>query len=44
MKIRWYHWLVYKLFYRMWNPIFKSRPDMAKFFVDYMNQWVKENG
>jgi len=42
-KIRWYHWLVYRLFYWVWNPIFVARPDMARFFVEYMSQWSQKN-
>lgn len=43
MKIRWYHWLIYKLFYRMWNPIFRSNPHLTRYFVDYMEGYMQNN-
>jgi hypothetical protein len=38
-KIRWYDWLVYKLFYWRWNPILKRTPWMRKIFVNYLLAW-----
>lgn len=35
MKIKFYHWWVYKLFYKVWNPIFETRPDLHKKFIGH---------
>lgn len=41
MKIRWYHWLVYKLFRYFWNPILSrdhnTRKKIIKHMVDFDN-------
>ena len=34
MQIKFYHWWVYKLFYRVWNPIFAARPDLHQKFIE----------
>lgn len=40
MKIRFYHWWIYKLFYKFWTPILKDRPDMLKLIIDNGNSWL----
>jgi|Laugrespbdmm15sd_2_1035082.scaffolds.fasta_scaffold09058_4 hypothetical protein len=41
MKIRWYHWMVYRLFRWVWNPIFEQNPQMTQFMVNHMNNWLE---
>ena len=43
MKIRWYHWWVYNLFYWVWTPIYKSHPEMVAGTVKHMTIWLKTN-
>ena len=40
MKIRFYHWWVYKLYYYFWNPIFMERPSMVKAYIDHAQEWL----
>jgi hypothetical protein len=40
-NITWFHMLVYKLFYTVWTPVFKKRPDLVIAFRDYMDSWIK---
>lgn len=39
MKIRFYHWWIYKLYYKFWTPILEQRPDMVKEIIDHMLKW-----
>jgi hypothetical protein len=39
MKIRWYHWLLYRLFRWAWNPILRERPGMVKMLSGYMSAY-----
>lgn len=32
-KIKWYDWLVYKLFYWRWNRILANHPDLREFMI-----------
>jgi hypothetical protein len=41
MQIRFYHIWVYKLFFLVWSPILKSRPDVVSAFRDNIDQWNK---
>ncbi len=43
MKIRWYHWTVYRLFWWTWNPILKTHPQMAAGMASHINQWLVSN-
>lgn len=43
MKIRWYHWLVYKLYYKVWGPILATRPDMVKLLHSYSAAWIAQH-
>ena len=36
MKIRWYDWLLFRLFYWRWNRIFVCRPDMRELVIANM--------
>lgn len=36
MKIRWYHWLVYKVFRYFWDPILTENYGMRKKFIQHM--------
>jgi hypothetical protein len=40
MKIRFYHFWVYRLFHWVWTPIFKERPDMHRAFVEHGQGWL----
>lgn len=31
--------LIYHLFYRIWNPIFQNKPELANYFANYMLEW-----
>ena len=42
MKIRFYHWWVYKLYYWVWSPIYESNPHLLKEVVRHQNSWLKE--
>lgn len=42
MRIRFYHMWVYRLFVWMWTPIFKSRPEIHKAFVEWGQGWVAQ--
>jgi hypothetical protein len=35
-KIRWYHWAVYRLFRRVWNPILRDNPSLAIGFAKHI--------
>ena len=39
----WFDWLIYRLFYKVWNPIFRKRPELGRFVSDYMSAWFKAN-
>ena len=43
MKIRWYHWMVYRLFFTVWTPIFKNNPQLTRYFVDHMEGYMQQN-
>lgn len=40
MKIRFYHWWIYKLYYWFWTPILKTRPRMVQGQMDWMKKWL----
>lgn len=40
MKIRFYHWWVYSLYYKLWAPILASRPEMVQSHIDWMTEWL----
>lgn len=42
MKIKFYHWWIYRLFFRVWTPIFKERPDIHKAFVKQGVDWIEK--
>ena len=42
MKIRFYHMWVYRLYYQMWTPILRSRPDMLKAMIDHQLGWLNQ--
>lgn len=42
MKIRFYHWWIYKLYYRIWNPIFTENPDMVRAIRDWNQDWLDQ--
>jgi hypothetical protein len=42
MKIRFYHWWLYAVFAYVWNPIFASRPEMARGFIKMFTEWMDE--
>ena len=42
MKIRFYHWWVYRLYSYMWTPIFKRNPQMVRGMIDYMEGWLDQ--
>lgn len=38
-----FDWFIYNLFYRIWNPIFQERPELARYFANYMLEWSAKN-
>ena len=44
MKIRFYHWWIYSLFYRTWNPILRENKDMLDYFAECVNAWRRAQG
>lgn len=42
MKIRFYHWWVYKLYYWVWSPIYESNPHLLKQVVKHQNAWLTD--
>ena len=42
MKIRWYHWMVYRLFHWVWNPIFEHHPHLTQYMITHMSQWIED--
>lgn len=43
MKINKIDWWIYKLFYWRWNKIFKTKPDMLNWFIQYMSNYQKSS-
>lgn len=44
MKIRFYHWWAYKLYFWLWTPILESRPAMVEAITNHMNRWLNKHG
>jgi hypothetical protein len=40
MTIRFYHWWIYLLFRRVWNPIFRAKPHMAQLFIELTQRMI----
>lgn len=40
MKIRFYHWWIYRLFRWTWNPIFAAHPSTATAFISMFQWWL----
>jgi hypothetical protein len=38
-KIRWYDWLIYRLFLRRWNPIFNRDRQLRKVFIAFFKAY-----
>jgi hypothetical protein len=43
MKIRLWHWWVYRLYVYLWTPILKTRPGWVVYMRDHMNRWLSVN-
>lgn len=43
IKIRWYHWMLYKVFFYVWNPILNQNPQMVRVILQHLNAWMKQN-
>jgi hypothetical protein len=39
MKIRWFDWLLYRLFYWRWGKILAERPDLREFFLSWLKAY-----
>lgn len=39
MKIRWYDWLVYRLYYWRWQKILAARPDMREMMISWLKSF-----
>ena len=42
MKIRFYHWWVYRLFYYFWNPILTQNPQLARYIANNINGHIDQ--
>lgn len=49
LKIRFYHWWIYRLYRWTWNPILRLRPEMVRMMAQALNahviaheEWVKD--
>jgi len=42
MKIRFYHWWVYRLFYYFWNPILMQKPQLARYIANNINGHIDQ--
>lgn len=40
MKIRWYHWLLYRLYHAVWGSLLEERPHMVRKIHQHMGQWL----
>lgn len=36
-------WLIYKIFQKWWNPIFKQNKPLGLAFIKYMERWYKNH-
>ena len=43
-KVRWYHIAVYKLYFWVWQPLLKQRPDLVRMFRDHHDDWLRSQG
>jgi hypothetical protein len=43
IKIRFYHWWIYKLYHKTWTPIFNANPQMVHAQVKWQTDWLKNN-
>ena len=43
MKLRFYHIWVYKLFYYVWTPVLKTRPDIVQEMANWNNGWLAQH-
>lgn len=43
MKVRFYHWWIYRLFVYTWNPIFRDKPKMLAFIESWIGEWRQHN-
>lgn len=42
MKIRFYHWWIYKLYYRIWGPIYEYKPWLLREIVKEEQAWLEQ--
>lgn len=42
MKIRFYHWWIYKIYFKTWARIYADRPGMLRYQVEWMTRWLDE--
>lgn len=40
--IRFYHRWIYRLFYSLWDPILRERPEIVKTFRDASDSWLQQ--
>jgi|694.fasta_scaffold131950_9 hypothetical protein len=41
-NIYWYHWFVFRLFRKIWQPILSSRPSMIYLMKDWLAVWLAD--
>lgn len=40
--MKWYHKLSYRIFYWLWTPLFKARPDLLRAILNYGEGWLDQ--
>lgn len=40
--MRWYHKLSYRIFYYLWTPLLKERPDLLRAIIEYSEGWLNQ--
>jgi hypothetical protein len=38
--IRWYHWLIFRIFRKLWTPILVNRPALIVIMKDWLSIWL----
>lgn len=41
MKIRFYHWWIYRLYRYVWTPIYRAKPDLFREVMEYQSAWLE---
>ena len=39
-KITWYHWLIFRIFRKIWSPVLANRPVYILLMRDWLSTWL----